>query len=129
MVLLVCCWAGIPLWHALTRWDAGLKAKHAGVAIRAVAVPVVVQSAQVAHRLDSLAYAGVAERSGTGKPGFAPGRLGGVSASGSGILQGGTPAGVPSRHTPGSSPEGMRIPSTSPTRPATVWSQSRRGSL
>ena len=45
MVVLVCCWAVIPLWHVLTRWGAEFKAKHAGVAARAVAVPVLVQPA------------------------------------------------------------------------------------
>jgi hypothetical protein len=40
MMVLVCCWAGIPLWHVLTRWGAEFKAKHAEVAARAVAVPV-----------------------------------------------------------------------------------------
>lgn len=91
MVLFVCCRAGIPLWHVLTRWDAELKAKHAEVA-RAVAVPVLVQPAPAAaHGAGGPAYAGVAERSGKGKPGFALGRLGGVSAYGSGFLQGGTP--------------------------------------
>ena len=29
MVLFVCCWAGIRLWHVLTRCDAELKVKHA----------------------------------------------------------------------------------------------------
>ena len=43
MVVLVCCWAGIPLWHVLTRRGAEFKAKHAEVAARAVAVPVLVQ--------------------------------------------------------------------------------------
>ena len=43
MVLFVCCWAGIPLWHTLTRWDAELKAKHAQIAATAVAAPVVAQ--------------------------------------------------------------------------------------
>ncbi len=40
MVVFFCCWAGIPLWHTLTRWDAELKAKHAEVAAAAVAAPV-----------------------------------------------------------------------------------------
>ena len=43
MVLFLCCWAGIPLWHTLTRWDAELKAKHAQIAATAVAAPVVAQ--------------------------------------------------------------------------------------
>ena len=47
MVVLVCCWAVIPLWHVLTRWGAEFKAKHAEVAARAVAVPVLVQPARL----------------------------------------------------------------------------------
>jgi hypothetical protein len=133
MVVLVCCWAGIPLWHVLTRLDAEFKAKHAEVAARAVAVPVLVQPAPApaaARGAGSLACAGVAERSGKGKPGFALGGLGGGSAYGSGFLHSGTPdTGAPSRRKPGSSPAGMRVQSTSPARPATAWSWSRRGSL
>ena len=63
MVLFICCWAGIPLWHTLTRWDAELKAKHAGIAAGAVAAPVFVPSAPApaaAHGVGRLAYAGVA---------------------------------------------------------------------
>lgn len=131
MMVLVCCWAGIPLWHVLTRWDAELTAKHGGVAARVVAVPVVVQPAPAAaHGAGSLPCAGVAERSGQGKSGFAPGRLGGVRAFGSGFLpSGASDTGAPSRRKPGSPSEGMRIPSASSPCPATQWSQSRRGSL
>jgi hypothetical protein len=131
MVVLVCCWAGIPLWHVLTRRDAELKAKHAEVAAQAVAVPVLLQpTPAAAYGAGRLACAGVAERSGQGKPGFALRRLSGASAYRSGFLHSGTPdTGAPSRRKPGSSPAGMRIQSTSPPRPATVWSQSRRGSL
>ena len=44
MVLFFCCWAGIPLWHTLTRWDAELKAKHAEIAAAAaVAAPAMAQ--------------------------------------------------------------------------------------
>jgi hypothetical protein len=50
MVLVVCCWAGIPLWHVLTRWDAELKVKHADVGARAVAAPVWVQPAPAGCR-------------------------------------------------------------------------------
>lgn len=78
MVVLVCCWAVIPLWHVLTRWGAEFKAKHAEVAARAVAVPVLVQPAPApaaACGAGCLAGAGVAERAGKGKPGFALGRL------------------------------------------------------
>ena len=60
MVLFFCCWAGIPLWHTLTRWDAELKAKHAEVAAAAVAAPVLTPPATAAAReADSPAYAGV----------------------------------------------------------------------
>ena len=44
MLLFLCCWAGIPLWHTLTRWDAELKAKHAEIAARAIAAPLVASS-------------------------------------------------------------------------------------
>ena len=43
MLLFVCCWAGIPLWHTLTRWDAELKAKHAEVAAAAIPALVLTQ--------------------------------------------------------------------------------------
>ena len=62
MVLFLCCWAGIPLWHTLTRWDAELKAKHAQIAATAVAVPVVAQpvtAPALARRAGRPAYAGV----------------------------------------------------------------------
>ena len=62
MVVFLCCWAGIPLWHTLTRWDAELKAKHAEVAAAAVAAPVLTQPAPAtaaAHEAGSPAYAGV----------------------------------------------------------------------
>ena len=60
-LLFVCCWAGIPLWHTLTRWNAELDAKHAEVAAGAVPAPVLAQSAPAgAHETGSPAYAGVA---------------------------------------------------------------------
>ena len=65
MLLFVCCWAGIPLWHTLTRWDAELKAKHAEIAARAVAAPLVVSSvpAPAAPReAGRPAYAGAGEQ-------------------------------------------------------------------
>ena len=37
MLLFLGCWAGIPMWHTLQRWDAELKAKHAEIAARAAA--------------------------------------------------------------------------------------------
>ena len=61
MVLFLCCWAGIPLWHTLTRWDAELKAKHAQIAATAVAAPVVAQpvtAPAVARGAGRPAYAG-----------------------------------------------------------------------
>ena len=63
MVVFFCCWAGIPLWHTPTRWDAELKAKHAEVAAAAaVAAAVFTQSAPAtaaAHEAGSPAHAGV----------------------------------------------------------------------
>ena len=63
VVLFFCCWAGIPLWHTLTRWDAELKAKHAEIAAAAaVAAPAVAQPAPAtaaAHGAGSPVYAGV----------------------------------------------------------------------
>ena len=43
-LLFVCCWAGIPLWHTLKRWDADLSAKHAEVAAQTVPAGVVAQA-------------------------------------------------------------------------------------
>jgi hypothetical protein len=62
MVVFFCCWAGIPLWHTLTRWDAELKAKHAEVAAAAAAAPALTQpapAAAAAREADRPAYAGV----------------------------------------------------------------------
>jgi hypothetical protein len=97
--VLVCCWAGIRLWRVLVRRDAEFKAEHAGVAAQAVAGPVVLQPAPAAaYGAGHLACAGIAERSGQGKPGFVLRRLSGASAYRSGFLQGGTPdTGAPSR--------------------------------
>jgi hypothetical protein len=64
MLLFICCWAGIPAWHTLTRWDAELKAKHAELAARATPEPVLAQSVPAAHQARSLAYAGVADQQG-----------------------------------------------------------------
>jgi hypothetical protein len=53
-LLFVCCWAGIPLWLTLTRWNTELNAAKAGPA------PVFAQPAPaVAHETSSPAYAGV----------------------------------------------------------------------
>ncbi len=64
-LLFVCCWAGIPLWLTLTRWNAELDAKHAEVAAAAAAgaVPVAAaaQSAPTgAQETGSLVSAGLA---------------------------------------------------------------------
>jgi hypothetical protein len=67
MVVVFGLWAGIPLWHTLTRWDAELKAKHAEIAAAAVAEQVFAQPAPAmaaAHGTGSLAYAGVADPQG-----------------------------------------------------------------
>jgi hypothetical protein len=61
MVVFFGCWAGIPLWYTLTRWDAELKARHAEIAATAVAEPVFAQPAlatAAANGTGSLAYAG-----------------------------------------------------------------------
>lgn len=63
MLLFLGCWAGIPLWHTLNRWSDEINAKHAELAAKAVAVPVIPQQAQVAtatDETDSLAYTGAA---------------------------------------------------------------------
>ena len=60
-LLFVCCWAGIPLWHTLTRWNAELDAKHAEVAAGAVPAPVLAQPSPAgAHETGSPAHAGAA---------------------------------------------------------------------
>ena len=60
-LLFVCCWAGIPLWLTLTRWNAEISAKHAAVAAKASPAPVFAQPAPaVTHEAGSPAYAGVA---------------------------------------------------------------------
>ena len=46
MLLFLGCWAAVPAWHTLTRWDAELKAKHKEIAAMA-AVPVFVPEQQV----------------------------------------------------------------------------------
>jgi len=39
------CWAGIPLWHTLRRWNAEVNAKHAELAARAAPQPVLAPQA------------------------------------------------------------------------------------
>jgi hypothetical protein len=63
MLLFLGCWAGIPAWHTLTRWDAELKAKHAEVAARTASGPVFAPSAPdpaAAHQAGRPVYAEVA---------------------------------------------------------------------
>ena len=60
-LLFVGCWAGIPLWFTLTRWNAETSAKHAEVAAQAAPAPVLAQpDPAVAHETSSPAYAGAA---------------------------------------------------------------------
>jgi hypothetical protein len=64
--LFIGCWAGIPLWHTLHRWNDEITAKHAELAAKAMAVPVPVPVQQApattaADEIDSPAYAGVAD--------------------------------------------------------------------
>jgi hypothetical protein len=40
MALFFGCWAGIPLWHTLHRWNDEIDAKHAELAAKAVRVAV-----------------------------------------------------------------------------------------
>jgi hypothetical protein len=64
-VLFFCCWAGIPLWLTLARWDAELKGKHAEVAARAAAEAAFARPVAVgAHESDSPVYAAAAGLSG-----------------------------------------------------------------
>jgi hypothetical protein len=59
-VLFICCWAGIPLWLTLTRWNAEISAQHAAIAAKASPAPVFAPPARaVAHEAVSPAYAGV----------------------------------------------------------------------
>ena len=60
-LLFVCCWAGIPLWLTLTRWNAEISVKQAAIAAKASSAPVGAQPAPaVTHEADSPAYSGVA---------------------------------------------------------------------
>jgi hypothetical protein len=59
-VLFVCCWAGIPLWLTLTRWNAEISAKHAAIAAKASPAPAFAPpTPAVTHETGSPAYAGV----------------------------------------------------------------------
>ena len=44
-LLFLCCWAGIPMWLVLTRWNAELRAKNAELAATAAPEPVIARSA------------------------------------------------------------------------------------
>jgi hypothetical protein len=57
-LLFVCCWAGIPLWLTLTRWNAELRVRHAEVANGAAPRPV----PEAADETAGPVYAGVAGR-------------------------------------------------------------------
>jgi hypothetical protein len=60
-LLFVCCWAGIPLWPTLARWNAEVSAQHATIAAKASPAPVFAPSAPaVTHETGSPACAGVA---------------------------------------------------------------------
>lgn len=61
MLLCFGCWAGIPLWHTLNRWNDEVNAKHAELAAARVPVPVSedpVLAAPAAREADAPAYAG-----------------------------------------------------------------------
>jgi hypothetical protein len=59
--LFVCCWAGIPLWLTLRRWNAEITVKDAAIAAKASPAPVFAPPAPaVTHEAGSPAYAGVA---------------------------------------------------------------------
>jgi hypothetical protein len=49
-LLFFCCWAGIPLWLTLTRWNTELNAKHAEIAAKADPAPVFAQPAPAVAR-------------------------------------------------------------------------------
>jgi hypothetical protein len=58
-LLFVGCWAGIPLWLTLTRWNAEISAKHAEIAAEAASGPALAQpDPAVAHETASPVYAG-----------------------------------------------------------------------
>jgi hypothetical protein len=57
-LLFFCCWAGIPLWLTLTRWNTELSAKHAEIAAKADLTPVFAQPASaVTYETRSPAHA------------------------------------------------------------------------
>jgi len=61
-LLFFCCWAGIPLWLTLTRWNTELSAKQAEIAANTGPLPVFAQPAPAAaHKTSSPAYAGVTD--------------------------------------------------------------------
>ena len=63
-LLFVCCWAGIPLWLTLKRWNVELEAKNAELAAGTAAGAVVAQpapAAGAAQETSSPAYAGAGQ--------------------------------------------------------------------
>jgi hypothetical protein len=59
-LLFFCCWAGIPLWLTLTRWNTELSEKHAEIAAKADRAPIFAQPVlAVTHEASGPAYAGV----------------------------------------------------------------------
>jgi hypothetical protein len=63
-LLIFGCWAGIPLWHTLHRWNDEVTAKHAELAAKAVPVPVPAQREPVTAAADEIGrseLAGVAD--------------------------------------------------------------------
>jgi hypothetical protein len=58
--LFFCCWAGIPLWLTLTRWNAELAAANAELAAGAVPEPVLARPA-AARETAAPAYTQVAD--------------------------------------------------------------------
>jgi hypothetical protein len=60
-LLFFCCWAGIPLWLTLTRWNTEISAKHAEITAKAGPASVFAQPAPAVGRESSgSAYAGAA---------------------------------------------------------------------
>ncbi len=59
-LMFIGCWAGIPLWLTLTRWNAEIGEKHAAIAAKAsLAAALAQQAPPVTHEADGPAYAGV----------------------------------------------------------------------
>jgi hypothetical protein len=68
-LLFFACWAGIPLWLTLTRWNTELNAKHAEIAASTGPLPVFAQPAPAAvDETSSPVYAAAANPSGRQVP-------------------------------------------------------------